>query len=177
MHYLFYILGLAPSFIWLAFYLRKDKHPESNWMVATTFFLGMASALVILILELGVQEIINYFGAKIILVAKAYSASLTSAWLLANSDWLTLLISVFFAGAVIEEYVKYRATRFWVAKNSELDEPLDIMLYMIIGALGFAAMENIMVLHNQNFHEALTAQNALVTIGWRFISATFLHAL
>jgi RsiW-degrading membrane proteinase PrsW (M82 family) len=177
MSYLFYLLGLAPSLIWLLFYLRKDRHPESNWMVLTTFLLGMASALLILILELTVQAILNYLGAGITILAQNNSASPQTAWLLVNSHWISLLISIFLAGAVIEEYVKYRSVKFWINRNSEIDEPLDLMLYMIIGALGFAAMENIMVLHNQNFSAILTAQNALIIVGWRFISATFLHAL
>jgi RsiW-degrading membrane proteinase PrsW (M82 family) len=61
--------------------------------------------------------------------------------------------------------------------SSDVDEPIDIMLFVIISALGFAAMENIMVLHNQSFQAALTASDVLITIGWRFVSATFLHAL
>ncbi|MCX6790693.1 MAG: PrsW family glutamic-type intramembrane protease [Candidatus Gribaldobacteria bacterium] len=177
MSYLFYLLGLAPSLIWLLFYLKKDKHPESNWMVLTTFLLGMAGALLILVLELAVQALLNYLGAGITVLAQNNSTYPQTAWLLANSHWLSLLISIFLAGAIIEEYIKYRTVRFWLKRNSEIDEPLDLMLYMIIGALGFAAMENILVLHNQNFTAVLTTQSAFLIIGWRFISATFLHAL
>ena len=85
------------------------------------------------------------------------------------------LLAIFLGGALIEEYLKYLAVRIGVFGNSEMDEVFDILLYMIIAALGFAALENILVL--TNFHPFLTAGKALETMTWRFISATFLHAL
>jgi RsiW-degrading membrane proteinase PrsW (M82 family) len=42
------------------------------------------------------------------------------------------------------EIFKYLVVRFKVIKNPAFDEPTDIMLYMIIAALGFAAVENIL---------------------------------
>ncbi len=45
MNYPIYIFfGLAPSFIWLLFFLRKDAHPESNPMILKIFFYGMLAA-------------------------------------------------------------------------------------------------------------------------------------
>lgn len=88
------------------------------------------------------------------------------------------ILAIFLGGALIEEYLKYLVIRFWVLKSPELDEVFDILLYMIISALGFAALENILVL--TGFHPFLTVdkiREALSTMAWRFISATFLHAL
>ncbi|MCL5010634.1 MAG: PrsW family intramembrane metalloprotease, partial [Patescibacteria group bacterium] len=53
--------------------------------------------------------------------------------------------------------------------------PLDLMLYMIIVALGFAALENILVLGNE--HLIGNFWKSLEIMGWRFVSATFLHGL
>ena len=59
-----------------------------------------------------------------------------------------------------------------VISHAEFDEPIDAMLYMIIAALGFSAMENILALFP--FKETVE----LFSASWvRFISATFLHAL
>lgn len=151
---LLYLLGFLPSFIWLLFYLRKDAHPESNWMVVKIFFFGMLSALLAIYLEKGFQK------GEHLLVAAAAGTSITS---------------IFVGGALIEEYVKYFMVKVGGLRNRELDEPCDVMIYMIIAALGFAALENILVLNN--FHPTLTVGSAIEIMTWRFISATFLHAL
>ena len=70
----------------------------------------------------------------------------------------TSIASIFIGGALIEEYVKYFMVKVGGFRNRELDEPCDIMIYMIIAALGFAALENILVLNN--FH--LTGHNSPV---------------
>jgi len=149
-----YLAGFLPSFIWLLFYLRKDSHPESNWMVIKMFVFGMVAALAAVVLEKGFQA-----GESIFLASAAG----------------TSLASIFVGGALIEEYVKYFMVKIGGFRNRELDEPCDIMLYMIISALGFAALENILVL--TSFHPLLTPAGVLEIMTWRFISATFLHAL
>lgn len=154
MKYLLYIFGFLPSIIWLLFYLRKDKHPEPNRMVLKIFFFGILAALFAILLEKSFQKAHGLFTA---------------------SPATTSIFAIFLGGAAIEEYVKYLAVRFGVFKSRELDEPPDIVLYMIIAALGFAALENILVL--SNYHPILTPAKALEVMGWRFVSATFLHAL
>jgi len=151
---LLYLLGFLPSFIWLLFYLRKDAHPESNWMVVKMFVFGMLSALLAIYLEKGFQK---------------------GEYLLVAATTGTSIVSIFVGGALIEEYVKYFMVKLGGLRNRELDEPCDIMIYMIIAALGFAALENMLVLNN--IHPTLTVGNAIEIMTWRFISATFLHAL
>ncbi len=154
MIYLLYLFGFLPSIVWLFFYLRKDAHPESNRMILKIFFLGILVAFFAIFLEKGSQAIVSFFKSQ---------------------GALNSLLIIFLGGAFIEEYLKYLVIRFGVLKNSELDEPPDLLLYMIISALGFAALENILVL--SNYHPILTAAKALEVMGWRFVSATFLHAL
>ena len=83
--------------------------------------------------------------------------------------------AIFFTlAAFIEEYMKY-----WVVKNSVLtkpdfDEPHDSIIYMITAALGFAAMENILIAFKV-YPEGFGA--ALGIISLRFTGATLLHAL
>ena len=57
--------------------------------------------------------------------------------------------------------------------DPEFDEPLDLMLYMVIAALGFAGLENILILFSSpfNFFEML-----FISI-LRFVGAVFLHTL
>ncbi len=154
MNYLLYLFGFAPSIIWLLFYLRKDSHPESNKMILKIFFFGMLGGFVAILLEKGFQGAHSLFTAS------------------PNVD---SVLAIFLGGALIEEYAKYLAVRFGVFRNSALDEAPDLMLYMIISALGFAALENILVL--SNFHPILTTAKAVEIMGLRFVSATILHAL
>ena len=152
--YILYLLGFLPSFVWLLFYLKKDKHPESNKTIIKIFIYGMLSAVAAIFLEKQYRFINNFLNAR--------SASLAAVFLVLS-------------GAVIEETVKYSAVWLGAFRNQELDEPVDVMLYLIISALGFAALENILVL--AKVAPLLTTFKALEVSFWRFISATFLHAL
>ena len=154
MNYLLYLFGFAPSIIWLLFYLRKDSHPESNKMILKIFFFGILGGFVAIFLEKGFE------GAHSLLTASPNTNS---------------ILAIFLGGALIEEYAKYLAVRFGVFKNSAMDEAPDLMLYMVISALGFAALENILVL--SNFHPILNTAKAVEIMGIRFVSATILHAL
>ena len=146
---IYYLCGFIPSIIWLLFYLRKDAHPESNKMILKIFLFGIISGFVAIFLEKGAQYIVSFVKTQKL--------------------WVSI-VTIFLGGALIEEYVKYLVVRIGVFKSSELDEPFDLILYMIISALGFAALENILI-------SGSLANKALETMAWRFVSATFLHAL
>ena len=178
MNFIFYILGFLPSAIWLFFYLRKDSHPESNRMILITFLFGMMAAFYALILELAFREVANLSsdnGA----IQSFLRAILGNEFAIQYEQLIIKIMMVFIGGAMIEEVVKYLVVRLLIFQNAELDEPVDLMLYMIIGALGFAAVENILFLLNypQMSEGILTPLNALIAMGCRFVSATFLHAL
>lgn len=155
MSYLIYILfGLAPSIIWLLFYLRKDVHPESNPMIIKIFFYGMLSALPAIFLEIGAFEAFAKLNLPLI--------------------YLTIL-NTFIGVALIEEMIKFLVVKEKVLSSAEFDEPIDAMLYMIIAALGFAASENILILFDLDSQLFLPQVLAISVL--RFLSATFLHAL
>ena len=62
-----------------------------------------------------------------------------------------------------------------VLKSAELDEPVDLMLFMIISALGFAALENLLIL--LPLANPFMFAETLLMSGFRFVGATFLHTL
>ena len=155
MSYLIYLFfGLAPSIIWLLFFLRKDAHPESNSMILKIFFYGMLITLPVAFLEIG-------FHAEL--------------KLLNLSPLLFLVIYAFLGIGLVEEIFKYLIVRKNVLKNPEFDEPIDIMLYMIIAALGFAAAENLLILFP--LLRPFQLFPTLAVSALRFVGATFLHAL
>ena len=71
--------------------------------------------------------------------------------------------------------LKFLVVRIGVFRSSVLDEPVDIMLYMIISALGFAAFENILLLFR--LVELYPLSDIFLVNGIRFVQAIFLHAL
>lgn len=155
MNYLIYILfGLAPSIIWLLFFLRKDSHPESNGMILKIFFYGMLAAVPAGLIEIGFFDIIKSLPIPLLFLQ---------------------IIYIFLGIAFIEEFFKYLVVQRKVLKNSELDEPVDLMLFMIISALGFAALENLLIL--LPLANQFMLVETLTMAVFRFVGATFLHAL
>ncbi len=88
--------------------------------------------------------------------------------------WLILFLVYFLVVAITEEVLKFSVVRFRVLNTAQLDEPVDAMVYMIIAALGFAAIENIFLLI------PLLEKDFVSTLGLvfsRFVGATLLHVL
>lgn len=155
MNYPLYLLfGLAPSIIWLLFFLKKDNHPESNGMIIKIFFYGMLIAIPTAIIEIGFFETIKTWHIPVFLLQVVY---------------------IFIGIGLTEEFLKFWVVKKKVINNKELDEPVDLMLYMIIAALGFAALENLLVL--LPLLNPFMFFETVIMSGFRFIGATFLHTL
>lgn len=151
-----FLLGIAPSAIWLTFYLRKDSHPEPKKQVFRIFLLGALMGPLAVALQYA--------------LVKSLAAGQTTA--LESTALLFLNIIVF--APVSEEFLKYAVVRWGILKNPAFDEPLDAMLYLIISALGFATVENLL---NIFYDPNLSLGLALSQSAARFLSATFLHTL
>ncbi len=137
--------GLGPVLLWLWIWEHEDKHPEPTKLVIYAFLGGMAAVLVALPLES--------------IASKAFTAT-------------PLIILVW---AAIEEALKYSAaylTTLWRAENHE---PIDGMMYMIIAALGFSALENTLFIITPIFHGNTSLAIALGVN--RFFGATVIHIL
>lgn len=161
MSYSLYILfGVLPSFIWLVYYLKKDLHPESKVMIAKIFFYGMLIALPTVFIEMGFFELTEngILGFKLI-----------------TDVFLISIFNIFLGVALAEESLKYLVIREKVLQNREFDEPVDAMIYMITAAMGFAAAENILILFSLG--PAFVFEDVFTISFFRFIGATFLHAL
>jgi RsiW-degrading membrane proteinase PrsW (M82 family) len=159
--------SLAPGLIWLFYFLRKDIHPESNKMILKIFLLGMLSAPIAAILEcLPITP--GDSGKLNCLLLNLFSKIFAHPW----DTFFYCLLGV----AFIEEFIKYLVVKIKVLRHQELDEPVDILLYMIISALGFATLENILIFFSPDVFQ-YTAEETLLLSIFRFATATFLHAL
>jgi len=153
-------LAIAPGLIWLFYFLKKDVHPEPRHMILKVFFLGMFSALLAALVE----AVFGYFAPKNIFFINEFSCQLIA--------FLSVVVGV----ALIEEILKFLVVQGKIMRSSELDEPIDLVLYMIIAGLGFATLENIFIFLSPDIF-LYTPKETFSLAFFRFISATFLHAL
>lgn len=162
--YIFYILlGLLPSLLWLSFYLKKDRHPEPNSLVLELFFWGMLLTPLAVILELLLIWLLNPSLQFVSLLSQ-----------MPQDGVVRIVLAATLVPALVEECLKYAVVRLKFIKDSEFDEPMDIMLYCIIIGLGFASVENLLVLFKIF---PLDIEQALGTMTLRFFGATLVHAL
>lgn len=141
--------AILPSYVWLNFYLKRDVKPEPKSEILKVFCLGMLFSLPAFLLEKFFLDI---------------SFKLN----------LPLIFNIFISVAFVEEFLKFLVVKWGVFKSKELDEPVDIMIYIICAALGFAAAENLFLL--MPFQELMFQELTKISF-LRFIGATFLHAL
>ncbi len=145
------VFALLPSAIWLLYYLRKDVHPEPKKLILYVFLFGALSA--------GVGYLFQTQATPFL-------------FLYIESFFLSLLFAVFFY-AFSEEFLKYLAFSFSVKDSKEVDEPIDFIIYMITAGLGFAALENFIILLSLNIDILDVVKVSFL----RFVSGTLLHAL
>lgn len=141
------LLGIIPALIWLFFWLTEDAHPEPVRFITLAFFAGQAVVLVALPLQRIAYDLLP-IGQS----------------------------SLFVYWAAIEEVLKFIAA-WGVALHTRRidDEPVDALMYMIIVALGFVALENTLFLidplHAGDMLTTFTTSNL------RFIGASLIHVL
>ena len=146
------ILGLLPSFAWLAFYLLEDlRHPEPKRLIFYTFLAG--AFITVFVLQF--QILINNWLSS------------------ANIETYSSFAFVLFA--LVEEFFKFFAAFLVMKKSRDLDEPIDPMIYMIVSALGFSAVENVASVFRST--DGLLGAGPIETTTLRFVGATLLHTL
>jgi RsiW-degrading membrane proteinase PrsW (M82 family) len=136
--------GILPSFIWLFFWLREDRqHPEPRALLAACFFGG--------ILAVGAAIFVERY------IAEMYSDS-------------TIRYTLW---AAAEEILKFIAIALIGLRSQSNDEPIDAMVYCIVVALGFAALENTLFILDPLSGGEIA--KGIVTGNMRFMGATLLH--
>ncbi len=163
-----FILAVAPSLIWLFYFLHRDPKPEPRFFLILTFIMG------------GLATIIGIFAEN----------DWFFGFVQGNSNVFlgSLLFFIFYP--FLEEFLKFIATKISILKNRYFsDEMSDPMVYMITAGLGFAAAENIKIfvsiISNSNegglsniinFSQSILI--SLISIAFiRFIATVLIHAL
>ncbi len=139
------VSGLVPALFWLWFWLREDKLRPEPLLLIAITFIG-GMAVVPLALPLQMLAIELYIGTNLVV-----------AWV------------------IIEEVLKYALAVLVILWNRAVDEPIDMIIYMIVIALGFAALENTLFLLSPLMSGDYL--NSTLTGSFRFLGATLLHVL
>lgn len=141
------VAGVIPTFLWLWFWLSEDhRHPEPKTMLIASFLVG-ALAVVI---TLPPQEAVHT---------------------LANNQ---TSFHFFLINSGIEEIIKFGLVFLFIALTPFVDEPIDYAIYLITGALGFAALENTLYLIDPV--RSVFSDSSLRIMSLRFLGSTLLHA-
>lgn len=150
------ILGSLPGAVWLWFYLKEDDYSKSKKLLILTFLSGGLFVVLAVFAEYFTGV---YFG-------KIHIENLSPLG--------------FLAFALIEEVSKFLAAYVVVHKSPKFREPIEAMVYMIVAALGFATVENIVSIANLTFSsssQSIFLSGAVQLAALRLIGATLLHTL
>ena len=140
--------GILPALLWLLFWTHEDKlHPEPKRLLLLTFIAGGLTVAAAIPLQ---QLARDFLGGSI-------TQQVIIAW------------------AGVEESLKYIIALAVVLWRKAVDEPIDVLIYMITIALGFSAVENTLFLLTPIASDGLVS--AVVTGNFRFFGATLLHLL
>jgi len=140
------IIALVPGIFWVWFYRRKDKNPEPRKLIIKVFVIGMAITLPAIVFEFAAEFFFPFINAE---------------------NLLTIIFASLFIVAPIEEYLKYYVVKRVALKNKAFDEPIDGVIYGVVAGLGFASLENLIV---------ISAEGQSIIL-LRFATATLMHAV
>lgn len=153
-----FLLGFLPILIWLGFWLLQDqKRPEPRRLIVGAFFFGMLAVPLSILVQGAGSDFLN-----IDISALSSLAPLT-----------LFLVFLFWAG--IEEVFKILLVCAITFRKTAVDEPLDIPIYLITAALGFAALENTLFLISPLSSGDLV--QSFLSGNMRFVGATLIHTL
>lgn len=140
------LTGVIPALLWLFFWLREDRfQPEPRGLLILTFISGAITVFLITPLE-----------------------QFAIATGLAGTERI-----LFFAA--VEEIAKFGVVFMIDFNSSYLDEPIDYAIYLITGAIGFAAAENVLFLLEPSLQDNISFVIETGTL--RFLGATILHSI
>ena len=150
--------GILPAVIWLMFWMQEDSdHPEPTKRIMGAFIFGMLAVPIVLVIQILFHKELLSGGSleSVVTSSMLYGFGLLLLWSFA------------------EELLKYTAAWFSGIHTKDGDEAIDVMVYMISAALGFAALENVLYILSPLLENDTTA--AILTGNMRFIGSTLVH--
>ena len=120
-----FLLTFLPGLLILTYFIFSDRFKEPKKVIITTFILGMVIGYP--------AGYLNYYIEQIF----------------SNGNIINdALVGGAFAGALVEEILKFLILYFYIFKHKEFNEPMDAIVYGIVASLGFALNENYDYVYN-----------------------------
>src|SRR5574343_383234 len=140
------LVGVLPTILWLLFWLRKDRIKDKpRGLFMLCYILG---GMIVLLVVPAQRIIYKLFGT--------------------STEGIAML-------AGVEELAKFLVINTIALKSQYASRPIDFPMFLICGALGFAAVENVFYIL-----KPIASGNLLdgfLTGNFRFLGATLLHAM
>ena len=116
-------LAIAPGLCIALYIYLKDKHErEPVGLLIKSFFFGMLSVVVTLMIDIPLEKYLN----------------------IDKQDLAQEAVYAFLIVALVEEASKYLFVRGVLFRNPNFNEPFDGIVYSVMVSMGFATLENIM---------------------------------
>jgi len=145
-----FLLTFLPGLLILTYFIFSDRFKEPKKVIITTFILGVVIGYP--------AGYLNYYIEQIF----------------SNGNIINdALVGGAFAGALVEEILKFLILYFYIFKHKEFNEPMDAIVYGIVVSLGFALNENYDYVYN--FAEQFKATSWEIALA-RSYSAIPMHA-
>lgn len=117
------VIALSPGLaIALHIYLKDRHEREPLGLLIASFFYGVLSTIITLVISLPLNVIIE----------------------LKDDDVVHQFANAFFKVALVEEFSKFIFLRFILYYNKNFNEPFDGIVYAVMIGMGFATLENIL---------------------------------
>ncbi|MBI5324242.1 MAG: PrsW family intramembrane metalloprotease [Ignavibacteriae bacterium] len=118
------IMAVAPAVLILLYYYKQDKaKPEPKGLIIKIFFIGFASIIPAIIIEL----ILDAVAEAILFLPIIY-----------------FFIKSFVVAGLVEESLKLFVVKQFAYKDSHFDEVMDGVVYAVVASMGFACFENVL---------------------------------
>jgi len=152
--------GVLPVMVWLYFLLKEDARcPEPRHVIIIALIAGMAAV-------------------PLALPPEQFFKAFADFHLIACADTSKTCFPIVLGWATIEETLKYVLAAVLVLWRRAVNESVDLVVYMITVALGFAALENTLFLIGPLLnHDIFGPSGFLVTDNLRFVGSTLVHVI
>ena len=152
-----------PAFIYLATILppillgiviwKSDKFPEPGKFLVASFLLGVS---IIFPLDLFIRIAEDHIAPLLKIDLDSITAWNEGAWKEDDAVYpaAARTFMSFFRAAFLEEGIKFALLLFFCVRLSDLNEPMDAIVYGAAIGLGYAAIENVGYLMSSNYDAA-----------------------
>lgn len=140
------LAGFVPALIWLLFWIREDRKHPEPKKLLALTFFA---GMLSILPALWLEHVVRGYLTGTMLII-----------------WWSL----------IEELVKFLFAYFIILRSKNVDEPIDYIIYMVVVALGFAAVENALFIFGPTSPGGFGLES-IWTGNVRFIGATLLHVV